>query len=281
MKFPSHLAQTRSLVWRAVCVSSTPLTRHPMTEPPRVPSSPAQRAPLDIRFKHAMLLIDGKTPTEILQEQIRENGVIVGPERMLKVNHFVNHQVDPHLMSICGKDLAVRFRGLGVTRLLSARSGAILGHCCALHLRLPLVLALDQPPLTSSADTEVFQVSASDTQGSSGSDGVRGRHPSGLISTLYCSSEFLCKDDRVLIIDAFLSTGSTARMCSELVAAAGASVVGFGFLIEKCFENGRATLPTTNAAGERIEFESLAQLAAVTDGEISFVNPLPTDDFKL
>ena len=61
----------------------------------------------------------------------------------------------------------------------------------------------------------------------------------------------------------------------------GASVVGFGFLIEKCFENGRATLPTTNAAGERIEFESLAQLAAVTDGEISFVNPLPTDDFKL
>ena len=162
----------------------------------------AQRAPLDIRFKHAMLLIDGKTPTEILQEQIRENGVIVGPERMLKVNHFVNHQVDPHLMSICGKDLAVRFRGLGVTRLLSARSGAILGHCCALHLRLPLVLALDQPPLTSSADTEVFQVSASDTQGSSGSDGVRGRHPSGLISTLYCSSEFLCKDDRVLIIDA-------------------------------------------------------------------------------
>jgi len=252
-----------------------------MSEPPRVPSSPAQRAPLDIRFKHAMLLIDGKTPTEILQEQIRENGVIVGPERMLKVNHFVNHQVDPHLMSICGKDLAVRFRGLGVTRLLSARSGAILGHCCALHLRLPLVLALDQPPLTSSADTEVFQVSASDTQGSSGSDGVRGRHPSGLISTLYCSSEFLCKDDRVLIIDAFLSTGSTARMCSELVASAGASVVGFGFLIEKCFENGRATLPTTNAAGERIEFESLAQLAAVTDGEISFVNPLPTDDFKL
>ena len=124
-------------------------------------------------------------------------------------------------------------------------------------------------------------MSASDTQGSSGSDGVRGRHPSGLISTLYCSSEFLCKDDRVLIIDAFLSTGSTARMCSELVAAAGASVVGFGFLIEKCFENGRATLPTTNAAGERIEFESLAQLAAVTDGEISFVNPLPTDDFKL
>ena len=246
-----------------------------------MPSSPAQRAPLDIRFKHAMLLIDGKTPTEILQEQIRENGVIVGPERMLKVNHFVNHQVDPHLMSICGKDLAVRFRGLGVTRLLSARSGAILGHCCALHLRLPLVLALDQPPLTSSADTEVFQVSASDTQGSSGSDGVRGRHPSGLISTLYCSSEFLCKDDRVLIIDAFLSTGSTARMCSELVAAAGASVVGFGFLIEKCFENGRATLPTTNAAGERIEFESLAQLATVTDGEISFVNPLPTDDFKL
>ena len=86
-----------------------------------MPSSPAQRAPLDIRFKHAMLLIDGKTPTEILQEQIRENGVIVGPERMLKVNHFVNHQVDPHLMSICGKDLAVRFRGLGVTRLLSAR----------------------------------------------------------------------------------------------------------------------------------------------------------------
>ena len=52
-----------------------------------MPSSPAQRAPLDIRFKHAMLLIDGKTPTEILQEQIRENGVIVGPERMLKVLH--------------------------------------------------------------------------------------------------------------------------------------------------------------------------------------------------
>ena len=243
-----------------------------------MPSSPAQRAPLDIRFKHAMLLIDGKTPTEILQEQIRENGVIVGPERMLKVNHFVNHQVDPHLMSICGKDLAVRFRGLGVTRLLSA-----LGRDPRPLLRAAPAAAA-RPRARPAAAHELGRHRGLPGVGErhaglSGSDGVRGRHPSGLISTLYCSSEFLCKDDRVLIIDAFQHGIDRAQF--ELVAAAGASVVGFGFLIEKCFENGRATLPTTNAAGERIEFESLAQLAAVTDGEISFVNPLLTDDFKL
>ena len=185
-----------------------------------------------------------------LQERVRLEGKNLG-RNILKVDSFINHQVDPQLMLDAGRDLAERFKTTGVTKVLTAEiSGIAPAFTTALTLGLPVVYARKTKPITMPA--EVFRRSAPS-------------HTKGKEVELMISPEFLSTGERILIIDDFLASGRTILALANLVADAGATLVGIGGLIEKSFEGGRGVLAHLN-----VPIEALVVITDMTDGRIVF-----------
>ena len=185
-----------------------------------------------------------------LKQRIRSEGRNLG-QGILKVDGFVNHQVDPGLMDACGRELAARFANVEATKVLTAEiSGIAPALTTALHLGLPVVYARKQKPITM--PNEIFLTLAPS-------------HTKGRTVELIVSPEYLGARERVLIIDDFLASGQTILGLARLAQAAGARVVGIGTLIEKSFEGGRAAL-----AGLGVPIESLAIISDMSDGQINF-----------
>jgi xanthine phosphoribosyltransferase len=185
-----------------------------------------------------------------LKQRILSEGRNLG-QGILKVDGFVNHQVDPRLMDACGRELAARFARVEATKVLTAEiSGIAPALTTALHLGLPVVYARKQKPITM--PNEIFLTLAPS-------------HTKGRTVELIVSPEYLGARERVLIIDDFLASGQTILGLARLAQAAGARVVGIGALIEKSFEGGRAAL-----AGLGVPIEALAIIADMSDGQIAF-----------
>lgn len=185
---------------------------------------------------------------QALKDRILKEGKNLGGG-ILKVDHFINHQVDPRLMDACGAELARRFAGVGATRILTAEiSGIAPALMTGLHLGLPVVYARKSKPITM-PDTVYLTVAPSHTRGRS--------------VELIVSPEFLGRGEKVLIIDDFLASGATIMGLIRLTEAAGATVVGIGALIEKSFEGGRDALAYLN-----VQIESLACVVSMLDGKI-------------
>ncbi len=147
---------------------------------------------------------------------------------ILKVDGFINHQVDPLLMDACGRELAERFAGVEATKILTAEiSGIAPALTTARHLGVPVVYARKTRPITM--PDQVFLTTAPS-------------HTKGRTVDLIVSPEYLADGERVLIIDDFLATGQTILGLARLAAAAGSTVVGVGVVIEKTFEGGRDAL---------------------------------------
>ena len=189
---------------------------------------------------------------ELLRSRIEKEGVILG-NGILKVDGFINHQVDPKLMDACGKELARLFSGLNVTRVLTAEiSGIAPALTTAFYLNTPVVYARKVKPVTK-PDTVYLTVAPS--------------HTKGHIVELIVSPEYLAKGERVLIIDDFLASGSTIQGLVRLTQAAGATLVGIGALIEKSFEGGRENLSTYG-----VPIESLVKIASLDGGKVKFAD---------
>ncbi len=157
---------------------------------------------------------------------------------ILKVDSFVNHQVDPRLMDACGVELARRFAGVGATKILTAEiSGIAPALMTALRLGLPVVYARKSKPVTMT--NAVFLTLAPS-------------HTKGVMTELIVSPEFLSSDERILIIDDFLASGATIIGLVRLAQTAGATIVGIGALIEKTFEGGRAALKSLGVPVESL-----------------------------
>jgi xanthine phosphoribosyltransferase len=185
-----------------------------------------------------------------LEERIQRDGQILG-NGILKVDSFVNHQVDASLMDHCGKEFARRFAQLGATKVLTAEiSGIAPALTTALHLGLPVVYARKTKPITM--PDQVYLTLAPS-------------HTKGRMVELIISPEYLAHGEKVLIIDDFLATGATILGLVRLAEAAGAKIVGVGALIEKTFEGGRAAI---KALG--IPVESLASITSMDGGKIIF-----------
>jgi xanthine phosphoribosyltransferase len=185
---------------------------------------------------------------EELKLRIRQDGRNLG-NGILKVDGFINHQVDPALMESCGKELASRFANLGATKILTAEiSGIAPALMTARYLGLPVVYARKTKPITM--PDQVFLTLAPS-------------HTKGRMVELIISPEYLAGHERVLIIDDFLASGATILGLIRLAQTAGAVVVGVGTLIEKVFEGGRATLEAVN-----IPVESLVCITSMDDGQI-------------
>ena len=191
-----------------------------------------------------------------LKRRILAEGKNLG-SGILKVDGFINHQVDPALMDACGVELAERFRRVGATKVLTAEiSGIAPALLTALHLGIPCVYARKSKPITM--PDQVFLTLAPS-------------HTKGRMVELIVSPEYLAHGERVLIIDDFLASGATIMGLVRLAQTAGAQIIGIGAVIEKTFEGGRELLETLN-----VPVESLARIVSMEADQITFDRP-PAD----
>src|SRR5512147_2258377 len=188
-----------------------------------------------------------------LEERILRDGKNLGGG-ILKVDSFVNHQVDPLLMDACGREFAKYFASVGATKVLTAEiSGIAPALTTAIHLGLPVVYARKHKPVTM--PDQVYLTLAPS-------------HTKGRMVELIVSPEYLANDEKVLIIDDFLASGATILGLVRLAEAAGSHIVGIGALIEKIFEGGRDALKPLG-----VPIESLACITSLDDNQITFGCP--------
>lgn len=189
---------------------------------------------------------------EQLKERILNEGKNLG-NGILKVDGFINHQVDPGLMDECGRQFAARFRHVGATKILTAEiSGIAPAIMTGIHMKLPVVYARKHKPITM-PDQVFLTLSPS--------------HTKGRMVELIVSPEYLAGGEQVLIIDDFLASGATILGLVRLAQIAGAKIVGIGTLIEKTFEGGRSALEHLE-----IPIESLVQILSMEGDTITFVD---------
>ncbi len=190
---------------------------------------------------------------QALKERILAEGRYLGGG-ILKVDAFINHQVDADLMLACGKELARRFAPTRPEKVFTAEiSGIAPALAAAYHLGVPLVFARKHRPVTM--PDQIFLT-------------LTPSHTKGREVELMVSPEYLHAGERILIIDDFLASGETILGLVRLVQAAQAQVVGIGALIEKTFEGGRAKLEPLG-----VPIEALARIRALhADGRIEFAD---------
>jgi len=187
---------------------------------------------------------------EEFRQKVEREGKNLG-NGILKVDSFINHQVDPSLMDACGLEFARRFANVGATKILTAEiSGIAPALMAGRHMNLPVVYARKSKPITM-PDQVYLTVAPS--------------HTKGRLVELIVSPEYLAGGERVLIIDDFLASGATIIGLVRLAQTAGAKVVGVGALIEKSFEGGRAMLKYLN-----VPIESLVCITSMDNGKIVF-----------
>jgi xanthine phosphoribosyltransferase len=187
---------------------------------------------------------------QALKDRIQREGKNLGGG-ILKVDGFINHQVDPVLMDACGREFAEQFKDLGATKVLTAEiSGIAPALTTALHLGIPVVYARKNKPITM--PDQVFLTLAPS-------------HTKGRTVELIVSPEYLSGGEKVLIIDDFLASGSTILGLVRLAQTAGAQIAGIGALVEKTFENGRTALASLN-----VPVVSLVAIKNMEGGEIEF-----------
>lgn len=187
---------------------------------------------------------------ETLKQRILQEGRNLG-QGILKVDSFINHQVDPVLMDACGRQLADKFKKIGATKVLTAEiSGIAPALTTALHLGLPVVYARKHKPITM--PDQVFLT-------------LTPSHTKGRTVELIISPEYLAGGERILIIDDFLATGATILGLVRLAQTAGAKIVGVGALIEKTFEGGREALAYLD-----VPIEALARIRSMIGDQIEF-----------
>ena len=187
---------------------------------------------------------------KLLEERILKDGKIK-PGNVLKVDGFINHNIDVPFVYELGREFFNRYRDAGVTKILTIEASGI-GIACltALHFGVPVVFAKKSRTSNISKDVYTARVDS---------------FTHGTTCDIIVSKEFLGPEDRVLIIDDFLALGNALVGLREITLASGATLIGAGILIEKSFQSGGKML---REQGMRIE--SLAKIASMTDTGITF-----------
>ena len=189
---------------------------------------------------------------ELLKERIRKDGK-VKEGNVLKVDSFLNHQMDIHLFQEIGKEFQKRFQGEEINKILTIEASGI-GIACivAESFDVPVVFAKKTQTKNIAGDTWTTKVES---------------FTHGRVYDIIVSKEFLGKGDKVLIIDDFMANGKALEGLSDLVTMSGAALVGAGIVIEKGFQPGGDELRRRG-----IHVESLAIIESMDDktGEIVF-----------
>lgn len=189
---------------------------------------------------------------EALKQRILAEGRNLG-NGILKIDSIINHQIYPDLMMDMGKELAERFKGVKVQRILTAEiSGIAPAVMTGLALGVPVVYARKTKPITMFGPV-LLETAPSHTKGNE--------------VNLLVSAEFLPPNQDVLIIDDFLATGKTLRALARIVEGAGSRVSGVGVVVEKSFEGGRNYMLEK---GYTMPIEALAVITSMDNGKIVF-----------
>ena len=182
---------------------------------------------------------------KLLEDRIRRDGV-VKEGNVLKVDRFLNHQMDIELFQEIGKEFKRRFANENVNKILTIEASGIGIACVAAEsFHVPVVFA--KKTQTKNIDGEVFA-----TQVES--------FTHGRIYQVIVSKKFLGPQDKVLIVDDFLANGAALEGLIDIVAQSGAQLAGAGIVIEKAFQPGGDRL---RAQGVRVE--SLARVKAMSE----------------
>ena len=185
-----------------------------------------------------------------LEERILKDGYVLG-ENILKVDSFLTHQVDLNLMKEIGKVFADKFKGAGITKVVTIEaSGIAPALYTADALGVPMIFAKKSKNITMNEGILTAEVYSFTKQVS---------------NTVSIASKYLSQQDKVLIVDDFLANGQAAKGLIEIVEQAGAKVEAIGIVIEKSFQDGRGLLEKTG-----IPVFPLARLERFENGQVVF-----------
>ncbi|MYL47396.1 xanthine phosphoribosyltransferase [Virgibacillus halodenitrificans] len=187
---------------------------------------------------------------ELLKQKIVNEGKALS-DTVLKVDRFLNHQIDPQLMQEIGKEFATLFQESGITKILTLESSGIAPSVMTgLQLDVPVIFARKRKSLTlveNLYSANVYSFTKQET------------------SEISISSDFITSEDTVLVIDDFLANGQAALGLIDLVKQAGAKIAGVGIVIEKAFQEGGSLIEE-----QGIRLESLAKIASLSKGNVTF-----------
>ena len=187
---------------------------------------------------------------ETLEARILKDGYVLG-ENILKVDSFLTHQVDLHLMKEIGDVFAKKFQDAGITKVVTIEaSGIAPALYTADALEVPMIFAKKSKNITMNEGILTAEVFSFTKQ---------------VTNTVSIAGKYLSEKDKVLIVDDFLANGQAAKGLVEIVEQAGAKVEAVGIVIEKSFQEGRALL---EEAG--IPVFSLARLERFENGKVVF-----------
>lgn len=185
-----------------------------------------------------------------LEQKILAEGIVLS-DQVLKVDSFLNHQIDPVMMQQIGQEFARLFKDAGITKIITIEASGIAPAVMAgLELGVPVIFARKYQSLTLKDDLYRSKVFSFTKQ---------------IESTIAISNKHISSTDKVLVIDDFLANGQAALGLADLIHQAQAEVVGIGIVIEKSFQPGRALL---FEKGYRVE--SLARVKSLTNGTVEF-----------
>lgn len=189
---------------------------------------------------------------KLLEDRIRQDSEVL-PGDVLKINSFLNHQVDPELMMAVGKEFARLFDQSGVTKVLTCEaSGIAPGVMAAYELHVPMVFARKKKPSTLN-DAIYWADVYSYTKKTK--------------NQICVEQKFLHEDDNLLIIDDFLANGEAVKGMINIANQANANVAGIGIVVAKTFQGGSSWI---KEHGYRLE--SLANIASLANGEVQFAD---------
>lgn len=188
---------------------------------------------------------------ESLGRKVKEDGVVID-EKILKVDGFLNHQIDAKLMNDVGKTFYESFKDAGITKILTIEASGIAPAIMAsFHFDVPCLFAKKAKPSTLKDgfySTDIHSFTKNKT------------------STVIVSEEFLGPDDKVLIIDDFLANGDASLGLNDIVKQANATTVGVGIVVEKSFQNGRQRLEDAG-----LYVSSLCKIASLKGNKVTLL----------
>ena len=188
---------------------------------------------------------------KLLEDRIKKEGQALS-ETVLKVDSFINHQVDSEFMDALGRDFAEHFKDAGITKVFTIESSGIApALMTAKHLNVPMVILKKQTSKILKGNVYQTRIT-SFTKGTS--------------YELTLFADYIQPEDRILLIDDFLANGEAAMGASRIITESGATLAGIGILIEKSFQRGRKRL---EEAGHRVY--SQARIKRLDAGVIEFL----------
>ena len=188
---------------------------------------------------------------KLLEDRIKKEGQALS-ETVLKVDSFINHQVDSEFMDALGRDFAEHFKDAGITKVFTIESSGIApALMTAKHLNVPMVILKKQTSKILNGNVYQTRIT-SFTKGTS--------------YELTLFADYIQPEDRILLIDDFLANGEAAMGASRIITESGATLAGIGILIEKSFQRGRKRL---EEAGHRVY--SQARIKRLDAGVIEFL----------